>query len=182
MEVLLVVVLVVTILICILAIFYASIYNRFQDYIIKINEVESIIDTCLRNKYDLINRAIPIIKSNIKTEDEIFGDIIKIRSRKVSNFELYRTLTEASNELNALKIKYSSLDKSEEIKKIIKEIHTIDNKVTNSVEYYNDNITIYNTLIKKFPSNIIAKLCKCKDKLFFDRKDMSDEDYNDFKL
>ena len=66
--------------------------------------------------------------------------------------------------------------------KIIKEIKDIDAKVDNSTDYYNDNITTYNTLIKKFPSNIVAMLCKYKEKLFFDRKDMSDEDYDDFKL
>ena len=110
MEILLIVVLIITLLVCGVSIFYATIYNKFQDYIIKINEVESIIDTCLRGKYDLINRAIPIIKSNIKTDDDIFGDIIKLRSRKIGNFEVYRILTDASNELNGIKVKYPSLD------------------------------------------------------------------------
>ena len=40
----------------------------------------------------------------------------------------------------------------------------------------------YNSLLKKFPSNIVAIFCKYKEKLFFDRKDMNDEDYDDFKL
>ena len=51
--------------ICLLLIWYVNIYNHFQSYIIRINEVESMIDNYLRNKYDLINRAIPIIKGNI---------------------------------------------------------------------------------------------------------------------
>ena len=33
-----------------------------------------------------------------------------------------------------------------------------------------------------FPTNIVAKINKYKTKLFFDMKDMSDNDYNDFKL
>ena len=182
MESLLIIVLVIIVIICILVIFYATLYNKFQDYIIRINEVESIIDNSLRSKYDLINRAIPIIKSNIDNDAEIFGDIVKLRSRKIGNFELFRILKKASIELEGLKNTYPEIDKSDEIKKIIKEIKDIDTKVDNSVEYYNDNITIYNTLIKKFPSNIIASFCKYKEKLFFDRKDMNDEDYNDFKL
>lgn len=182
MESLLIIVLVIIIIICALAIFYATVYNKFQDYIIRINEVESVIDNCLRNKYDLINRAIPIIKSNIDNDNEIFGDIVKLRSRKIGNFELFRILKKASIELEGLKNTYPKIDSSDEIKKIIKEIKEIDTKVDNSTQYYNDNITIYNTLIKKFPSNIVAMLCKYKEKLFFDRKDMSDEDYDDFKL
>ena len=56
-----------------------------------------------------------------------------------------------------------------------------ENLIVNK-EYYNKNIAEYNKLIKLFPTNIIAKIGKYQEKLFFDRKDMSDEDYNDFKL
>ncbi len=42
------------------------------------------------------------------------------------------------------------------LKKITKQIDDIDIKIDNAIEYYNDNITIYNSLLKKFPSNIIA--------------------------
>ena len=184
MESLMIIILVIIVLVCIISIFATITYNKFQDYIIRINEVESIIDNSLRNKYDLINRAIPIIKTNIndKEEKDIFENIVKLRSRKVGNFELYRVLIEASNELGGLKEKHPKIKDSDEIKKIVSQIDNIDLKVDNSIDYYNDNITIYNSLLKKFPSNIIATFCKYKEKLFFDRKDMSDEDYEDFKL
>lgn len=184
MEALMIIILVIIVIICVIAIFYATIYNKFQDYIIRINEVEAMIDNNLRSKYDLINRVIPIIKSNINKENdkEIFGEIVKLRSRKIGNFELYRILVRASNELNALKEEFPDIEKSDEIKKICGQISDIDLKVDNSIDYYNDNITIYNTLLKKFPSNIVATFCKYEEKLFFDRKDMNDEDYEDFKL
>ena len=86
------------------------------------------------------------------------------------------------NLINADRVITILSPESAPVKKIIKEIKDIDAKVDNSTDYYNDNITTYNTLIKKFPSNIVAMLCKYKEKLFFDRKDMSDEDYDDFKL
>ena len=182
MESLLIIVLVIIVIICAIAIFYATIYNKFQDYVIRINEVESIIDNCLRSKYDLINRAIPIVKSNIDKDEEIFGDIVKLRSRKIGNFELYRVLIRASNELNGLKHDFPSLEENDELKKICKQIEDIDTRIDNSTQYYNDNISIYNSLLKKFPSNVVAMFGKYKEKLFFDRKDMNDDDYDDFKL
>lgn len=182
MEGLMICIFIIIVLACVIAIFYATVYNKFQEYIIRINEVESMIDTYLRNKYDLINKSIPIIKGNIKGEKEIFGEIVKLRSRKIGNFELYRILTRASNELNGLRAEYKDIDNSDEIKKITKQIDDIDIKIDNAIEYYNDNITIYNSLLKKFPSNIVATFGKYKEKLFFDRKDMNDDDYDDFKL
>ena len=59
MEILLLIIIVIIVLICAAVIFYATVYNKFQDYIIRINEVEALMDTNLRNKYDLNNRAIP---------------------------------------------------------------------------------------------------------------------------
>ena len=182
MEGLMICIFIIIVLACAIAVFYATIYNKFQEYIIRINEVESMIDTYLRNKYDLINKSIPIIKGNIKSEKEIFGEIVKLRSRKIGNFELYRILTHASNELNGLKTEFPDIEKSEEVKKILKQIADIDIKVDNCIDYYNDNISVYNTLLKKFPSNIIATFCKYEEKLFFDRKNMNDDDYEDFKL
>lgn len=182
MEGLLITIFIIAFIVCLLAIFYATIYNRFQDYIIRINEVENMIDNNLRNKYDLFNKAIPIIKGNIPKEREIFEEIVKLRSRKLGNFELYRVLVRTTNEFYGLKEEFSDIDKSAELKKIRLQINEIDMKLDNEIEYYNENISIYNSLLKKFPSNIIATFCKYKDKLFFDRKDMNDEDYDDFKL
>lgn len=182
MEGLLIVIVAIVVVVCIVSIFYATVYNKFQDYIIRINEVESMIDSNLRSKYDLFNRAIPIIKSNIPKDREIFGEVVKLRSRKLGNFELYRVLVRTSNELSGLKEEFPDIEKSTEIKKIMSQINDIDLKLDNEIEYYNENISIYNSLLKKFPSNIVATFCKYKEKLFFDRKDMSDEDYNDFKL
>ena len=71
MEGLMICIFVIILLVCIIAIFSATVYNKFQEYIIKINEVESMIDNYLRNKYDLINRCIPIIKSNIDSDKEL---------------------------------------------------------------------------------------------------------------
>ena len=97
-------------------------------------------------------------------------------------FELYRVLERSSIEINSLKEEFPKIEESEEIKKIQTSVIDIDNTIQEATLYYNDNISIYNKLLKKFPSNIVASLSKYKEKLFFDRKDMSDEDYNDFKL
>lgn len=158
-------------------------YNKLNDLIIRINEAEGNIDTSLRNKYDLINRSVSIIKGNIDIDNKVFDEIIKLRSRKISNFELERKLTDAYNEFLITKEKNSDLVKnSEELVKIGINLEEINDKLAILIEYYNANITKYNKMITMFPTNIIAKINKYNTKLFFDRKDMSDDDYKDFKL
>ena len=182
MDLLVIILLSIIIFVCIIIAFYTYLYNKFQDVIIRINEVEATIDTNLRNKYDLLNKSISIIKGNVEIKNDIFDEIVKLRSRKISNFDLDRKLILAFNEFNSLKDKHKELNKSDELKKIEKDINEIDNKLVIFRDYYNDNITNYNRMVKSFPTKIIALINKYEEKLFFDRKDMNDDDYNDFKL
>lgn len=182
MDLLVIILLSIIIFVCIIIALYTYLYNKFQDVIIRINEVESTIDTNLRNKYDLLNKSISIIKGNVEIKNDIFDEIVKLRSRKISNFDLDRKLILAFNEFNSLKDKHKELNKSDELNKIEKDINEIDNKLVIFRDYYNDNITNYNRMVKSFPTKIIALINKYEEKLFFDRKDMNDDDYNDFKL
>lgn len=171
------------IIICILGAIYALMYNKFNELTIRINEAEANIDNILRNKYDAINKAVSIIKGNTKIDEEIFEEIVKLRSRKISNFDLERKLVTAGNELFKLKETHKELfENSDELKKVIKLIKNSDEKIITIKEYFNNNVSKYNKLVTSFPTNIVALLNKYKEKLFFDKKDMSDEIYDDFKL
>lgn len=183
MDILVIILLILVILICIVFIIYTTNYNKFQDYIIRINEVESSIDTNLRNKYDLLSRSVSIIKSkDEELKNEAFDEIVKLRSRKISNFDLQRKLVTAYHELLSYKDINKDVSKNEEISNIITDIEDLDDRIDTEITYYNKNISEYNKLISKFPYKIIALLNKYQEKLYFDRKDMSDDDYEDFKL
>jgi len=181
-DILILVMFILIVLFCIISLIYMLIYNKLNDLIIRINEVEGNIDTSLRNKYDLINRSVSIIKGNTDIENNVFDEIVKLRSRKISNFELERKLCSAYNEFLIFKDKTEELKSSEELIKISINLEEINEKLAILIEYYNSNITKYNKMIVMFPTNIIAKINKFNTKLFFDRKDMNDDDYNDFKL
>ncbi len=182
MDMLILVLFIIIILICIIIAFYTYIYNKFQDIIIRINEVEATIDNNLRQKYDLINRSIAIIKANVEVKSEMFDEIVRLRSRKISNFDLDRKLTNVSSEF--IRIKEENKDKleSEELKKIEKQLKEIDDNLSIYRDYYNSNIVKHNKMVKSFPTNVVALLCKYNEKLFFDMKNMNDEIVNDFKL
>lgn len=186
MDALMLVLLGIIIVICLLIGIYTTLYNKLQDYVIRINEVESIIDNNLREKYDNINKCVSLIKGNDKINEELdknmFEEIVRLRTKKISNFDLDRKLIEANNSFITLKEKYKELQENEKIIEISKKIDELDETLIVNRNYYNKNIAEYNKLVKLFPTNIVAKLCKYEEKLFFDRKDMSDDDFNDFKL
>lgn len=167
---------------CIILIGCILIFNRFQSYIIRINEAESNIDTTLRKRFDLLNKSIGIIKANADIKEDVLEVIVKLRSRKLTNFDLDRQLYEAINEFHLYKDQYESLRNCESFMKIDVALNESEAEIVAFRKYYNDIITDYNKMVRSFPSNIIAKVCHYKENPYYDGKDLTDDIKNDFKL
>ena len=163
-----IVILSIVIVIDFILILLVATYNHFQDYIIRINEAEVNIDATLRKRFDLLNKSIGIIKETIKTEDEILDIIVKLRSKKITNFELDRSLYDAINEFHVLKEKYPELQVCKEFIKIEINLIESESEIVGLRKYYNDIITSYNKLVKSYPSNIVAMIKHYKPKEYFD--------------
>lgn len=142
------------------------IFNKFQTLIIKINEAEININSILSKKFDLLNRAIKIIKGNVKIERDILENIVKLRSRKLSDFELDKELALSSSQFYTIKDEFKELGKSDNFKKIAISLNDADEQLIATKKYYNDIAIKYNELARCFPSNIIAIVFKYKEKPF----------------
>lgn len=176
------VILIIIVILAIIFFGYSVIYNRFQDSIIKLNEVESKIDETLRNKYDNLLEMNNIIKETIKTEKVIIDNLTKLKKEEISSFELDRKLSEALSKINFIRKQYKQLHDIEKLNKLSYDIEEMNEALAAYKKYYNENIVDYNKLIRKFPYNIIGKILKYKEKMFFDGKDLNDENIKDFKL
>ena len=162
-------------IICAILLTFTIYYNRIQDCIIRINEAEVNIDSVLRKRFALLNKSITIIKITTKTEDEILDIIVKLRTKKITNFELDRTLYDAINEFNSYKEKYKELKSCEDYLKIEINLFESESEIVALRKYYNDIITDYNKLIKSFPSNLIALIRNYQVKSYFDGNNLEDE-------
>lgn len=174
------IILILIIILGLLVIFYATIYNRLAVYKIKIEKSEGIIDETLRQKYDTICRINSLIKK-VVTKKDYLKEYIDLKTKKISNYDLDRKLTEAVNTIIEVKNDYSELD-TKEFNKELKTINKINEELTSSKNYFNKNTSELNELIRKFPTNIIAKIHHYTIKPFFDGKNMQDEITDDFKL
>lgn len=161
---------------------YMVIYNKFQEYVIRINEAEVEIDSILRKRFDLLNKSISIIKANTDVKEDVLGLIVKLRSRKLTNFELDRKLYEAINEFHDYREKYPELKESDNFIKIELGLTESEAEIIACRKYYNDIISDYNRLIRVFPNNIVAHFAKLKERNYFDERDRNDDILNDFKL
>jgi len=178
----LIIIFVIILFIIICGIVYINMFNKINESLIRIDEAESRIDNNLRDKFDLLSRIVPIIRSNVSIDEDSFKDLLKLKTMKLSNFDLDRVLVSINNEFIQVYDANNNLKENEEVFKAYKQLDIINDELNTLRNYYNGNITVYNSMIKKFPTNIIAKIKKYKEKTFYDLKDMSDDKKNDFKL
>ncbi len=165
-----------------LGIYYIVLYNKIQNNIIRINEAESIIDEALRERFDLVDQAANIIDQEIQIKPDIFNEIKELKNKKSTNFDFDRKTTEGIGLIQQIKKDYSSLDNNKSFKEIMQNIRNSEEKVQAGKSFYNKYTSNLNLFIRKFPSNIIARIHGIKEKKYFDNKDMNDEIINDFKI
>lgn len=182
MNLILIIILIAIIIIGFITMQYIFNFNKLQEMNIKINEAESIIDNELRNKYDLIIRSSSIINKLLKKEVTYFKDLEKIKKENKSNFEMDRIITEGENLIEKVKNDYISLKDNEEYTNITNSLKNSDEILEAAKSFYNKYTTEINLLIKKFPTNLIAKIHKIKTRNYFDGKNMFDDEIKDFKL
>ena len=174
--------LLIIILLGILSILYITIYNHLQYNKTKIEKAEGNIDDDLRTKFDLIVKADNIIKNSIKSKNEYLKEIVNLKEEKISNFNLERKLKEAETIIDTLYDDNKELNENETMNEIKQELKAIDEKLVAGISYYNKHVSEINAYIRKFPNNIISKIHRIKVRPFFDGKDMTDTDIEDFKL
>ena len=166
----------------ILGIIYVTNYNKLQYLKTKIEQSEELIDETLRERYDLLIKADDIIKKVLDGNKDYLKEYTSIKTDTLSSFEMDRKLKSAFNLLDNLKSDYKEIENNKDLKEIFANIKETNEKITATTAYYNKNTTKLNEYIRKFPSNIVAKICKIHIRPFFDGKDMTDDNYKDFKL
>lgn len=167
-------------IISILLLWVVITYNSYQNYIIRINEVETKIDSILRKKFDLVAKSIEVIETYAGSK--VLEEITNLKNAKISNFDLDRKLTEAIIKFESFKDKYEDLETNEVFIKTEMQINEANIDLEACKNYYNDIVTNYNKKVKQFPSDVIAKLSKFKVRPYFDGKNMFDDNIKDFKL
>jgi hypothetical protein len=164
----------------ILGLVYVLYYNTFQKYLIKIQEVENRIDEALRNQYDLLGEIAIFIREN--TKEEALKSLDEIEKDNISSFDLERKLVSLVKEVYEIRLQHRDLIKMENFINMDFSLKENQAKIEGYTAYYNDNISKFNHLVRIFPSNIVAKFSRFREKTFYDGKDMTDKNIDDFKL
>ena len=92
---------------------------------------------------------------------------MKIKNKKLNNFELNKELEKQMAEYKGLLDLESRLKEIDSLNTINFDLVDIDNDLIAAKKYYNDTIISYNKLVKCFPSNLVALIFHYSRKEFY---------------
>ena len=173
-------------IVVILAIAVIGMYNSLVQAKIKVDNAWSQIDVQLQRRFDLIPNFVETVKGYMTHEKETFEKIAALRTSwaNVSSVSekatLDNELSESLKTIMAVSESYPQLKANQNFSELSEELRNTENKISFSRQFYNDTVTMYNTKLEVFPSNIIAGIFNFKSRDLF--KTESDEARKNVKV
>ncbi len=137
-------------------------YNGLVQSKIKVDNAWSQIDVQLQRRFDLIPNFVETVKGYMAHEKETFEKIAALRTswadtNSVSEkAKLDNELSTSLKTIMAVSESYPELKANQNFSDLSEELRNTENKISFSRQFYNDAVTMYNTKLQVFPSNIIA--------------------------
>ena len=173
-------------IVVVLIIAVIGMYNSLVQSKIKVDNAWSQIDVQLQRRFDLIPNFVETVKGYMTHEKETFEKIASLRTswanaNSVSEkAELDNQLSTTLKTIMAVSENYPELKANQNFSELSEELRNTENKISFSRQFYNDTVTMYNTKLQVFPSNIIAGMFNFKARDLF--KAESDEARRNLKV
>jgi len=131
------------------------------------------IDTLLQKRFDLVPNLVKTVKAYMKHEREVLETITRARTEYQNaqtikeNAGADEKASRALKTLFAVAESYPDLKANQNFMMLQEELVGIENKIAYSRRRYNKTIMIYNMVIQRFPSNLVANLFNFKTREYY---------------
>lgn len=143
-------------------------YNGLVQSKVKVDNAWSQIDVQLQRRFDLIPNFVETVKGYMTHEKETFEKITSLRTSWANSgsvaekADLDNQLSTSLKTIMAVAENYPELKANQNFADLSEELRNTENKISFSRQFYNDTVTMYNTKLQVFPSNIIAGMFNFK--------------------
>ena len=150
------------IIIALVLVFIWSTYNQLVTARQKVKNAWSQIDVQLQRRFDLIPNFVETVKGYMAHEKDTLAKVTELRTSWANagtideKAELNNQLSGALKTIMAVSENYPDLKANQNFLELQEELRNTENKISFSRQFYNDSVTMYNTKLEVFPSNLIA--------------------------
>lgn len=161
-------------IIAVLIIWVIADYNKLVTFKNRSDEAWADIDVQLKRRYDLIPNLVNTVKGYANHESTTLDSVIAARNSAMQNSGSLADKSAAENQLSnslksifALSESYPDLKANQNFLSLQNELSDTENKIQSARRFYNGNVRDYNTMLKVFPSSVIANMFHFMPKDFF---------------
>lgn len=164
---------VLTVLLALLSLYVILLYNKIVRYRVEADNAFFQIDVQLKRRYELIPNLVETVKGYMQHEKETLQKVVEARARAMGASHLDDRLKAEGDiaaglgRLLAVWERYPDLKADRHALQLQEELVTTENRIAYCRGYYNDIGANYNTLIRQFPSNLLAKMMGCRPREYF---------------
>ena len=160
-------------IVVVIAIVLVVIYNQLVTLRQRVQNAWSQIDVQLQRRFDLIPNLVETVKGYMTHEQETLTKVTDLRSAWADaktveqKAELEGQLTDTLKTIIAVAENYPNLKADQSFNNLQTELSDTENKISYSRQFYNDTVTMYNTKLETFPSNLVAGMFGFKASTLF---------------
>ena len=160
-------------IVVVIAIVLVVIYNQLVTLRQRVQNAWSQIDVQLQRRFDLIPNLVETVKGYMTHEQETLTKVTDLRSSWADaktveqKAELEGQLTDTLKTIMAVAENYPNLKADQSFNNLQAELSDTENKISYSRQFYNDTVTMYNTKLETFPSNLVAGMFGFKASTLF---------------
>ena len=149
-------------------------YNRMVTEREGVDKAWAQVENVLQRRGDLIPNLVETVKGYAAHEQEVFTTVAEARSRLAGATTPQEAqaanagLTSALGRLLAIAEAYPQLKANETFIRLQDELAGSENRIATERMRYNEAVRGYNTLIKRFPGNILAGIFNFGEKDYFE--------------
>ena len=154
--------LIILAIVVVIALFVIGVYNGLVKARQKVKNAWSQIEVQLQRRFDLIPNLVETVKGYMTHESETLEKVTALRSSwaNATNVEekanLDNELSGVLKTIMAVSENYPDLKANTNFTELQNSLTETENKISFSRQFYNDSVTMYNTKLELFPSNIVA--------------------------
>jgi LemA protein len=157
-----------------LALIMLGIYNGLIRSKVRTQEAWSGIDVQLKRRADLVPNLVETVRGYAEHEREVFENVTRARSMlqqaqgPAQSADANNQLTQALRSLFAVAENYPQLRASENFMALQQELSDIEEKIAYARQFYNRNVTDFNSRIQVVPNVFIARMFNFQPYEFFE--------------
>jgi len=135
------------------------------------------IDVQLKRRHDLIPNLVSAVRGEMQFEQDTLEKVIQARNSAVAAkgvadaADKESALSQTLGRLFALAENYPNLKANENVRSLMEELSSTENRIGFARQFYNDIATRYNTAQQVFPDSFIAQTFKFQPVELFELKD-----------